>query len=72
VEGNEEKGVHDQAHGPVEFLGFRECAMAALVCENPDSGEDEALHSRVGSPCEESEIGIGEERDVGGGCVDED
>lgn len=64
--------MHDQTHGPVEFLRFRECAMSALVCQDPDAGEDEALESGVRSPCEESEIGVGKERDVCGGRIDED
>ena len=46
--------------------------MAALVGKNPDPGEDEALHRRVRSPRQESEIWVGEERDVCGRKVDED
>jgi hypothetical protein len=71
VKGYEEEGVHDQAHCPVEFLGFGESAVATFVCEDPDAGEDEALHCGVGGPGCESEVRVGEEWDVGDGKVDE-
>ena len=46
--------------------------MAALVCEDPDTGEYEALHGGVCNPCCESEVDAGEERDVGDCEVDQD
>ena len=63
VEGHEEERVHDQAHCPIQLLGLGEGAVSALVRKDPDAGEDEALHGRVRSPCQESEIGTGELRD---------
>jgi len=46
--------------------------VAALVGEDPDAGEDEALHGGVCNPCCESKVGVGEERDVGDCEVDKD
>lgn len=70
VEGDEEKGVHDEAHGVVELLRFGEGAVSALVCKNPNAGEDEALNGSICSPSREAKIDIGEERNVGDGEVD--
>lgn len=70
MEGNEEEGMHDQAHGVVELLGLGECAVAALVRQDPNTSEDEALHSGVCNPGCESKVDIREERDVGDGEVD--
>ncbi len=72
VEWHEQEGMHDQTHRPVEFLRFRESAMSTLVCQNPDAGEDKALYRCVRCPGEKSEVGTGEQRDVGGSEVDED
>lgn len=71
VEGNEEERVHDQAHGVIELLVLGEPAMAALVCQNPDASEDETLDSGVRNPGRESKVGIGEQRDICDGEVDE-
>jgi len=72
VEGNKQERVHDKTHGVVEVFRLGEGAVAALVCEDPDAGEDEALHGGVGCPGGEAEVGVGEEGDVGHGQVDED
>ena len=45
--------------------------MAAFVREDPDACEDEALHRGVGGPGCESQVGVGEEWDVGYGEVDQ-
>lgn len=71
VEGNEEEGVHNQAHDVIETLALAECAVTALMRQNPYSREHEALDDRVGGPGNSARIGI---RDVlnEGGCVAED
>jgi len=71
VEGYEEERVHDETHGVIELLALRERAMAALVCQDPDAGEYEALHGGVGCPGCEAQVGVGKQRDVGDGEVDE-
>lgn len=71
MEGNEEEGMHDQTHGIIELLGLRKGAMAALVCQNPDTGEDETLDGGVCNPGCESKVDIGQERNVGNGEVDQ-
>lgn len=63
--------MHDQPHCIVQLLGLGESAVAALVCQDPDTGEDEALHRRVGDPGGEAQVGVGEERDESNGEVDE-
>lgn len=45
--------------------------MAALVGEDPDTGENETLDGGVGCPGCESKVRVGEERDVGYSEVDE-
>lgn len=45
--------------------------MTALVCQDPDTGENEALHSCVGNPGGKTEVDVGDERDEGNGEVDE-
>lgn len=62
--------MHDQAHGVVELLVLGESTMAALVCQNPDTGEDEALDGGVCSPGRESKVDIWEQGDVCHGEVD--
>lgn len=71
VEGNEEEGVHDQSHGPVQLLALGESSMSTFVCQNPDTGEDETLNGGVGNPGSEAEVWVGEEWNVGDGEVDE-
>lgn len=71
VEGYEQERVHDEAHGVIKLLTLREGAMAALVCQDPYSGKDEALHRGVSCPGCEPEVDIGEERNIGDGEVDE-
>ncbi len=63
MERHEEERVHDQAHGVIELLVLGEAAVAALVCQDPDAGEDEALDGGVRNPGGESKIDVGEERD---------
>lgn len=63
--------MHDQTHGPIELLRFGEGPMATLVCQNPDTGEDETLYCRIRNPCEESKVRVGEERDVCGRKIDQ-
>ena len=69
VEGDEEERVHDQAHGPIELLGAREGAVAALVGQDPHAREDEALECGVGSPGGAAQVEVREERNVGNGDV---
>ncbi|PBP27062.1 hypothetical protein BUE80_DR001978, partial [Diplocarpon rosae] len=57
VEGHQQEGVHDEAHGVVEVLVLGEGAVAALVGQDPDAGEDEALHGGVGHPGGEAQLG---------------
>ena len=71
VERDEEEGVHDKTHRPIQSLVLRERAVATLVCEDPDTGEDKTLNSGVCRPCRESKIGVREERDEGDGEVDQ-
>lgn len=71
MERDEEERVHDQAHGVIELLVLGESTVAALVCQNPDTGEDEALDGGVCNPGRESKVDIGEERDICHGKVDE-
>jgi hypothetical protein len=71
VEGNQQEGVHDQAHCIVQLLGFREGTVATFVSQNPDTGEDEPLDRGVGHPGGETEVNIGDHRDEGDGEVDE-
>lgn len=70
VEGNEEEGVHDQAHDIVEALVLAEGTVSALVCQNPDTGEDEALEDRVGCPGGPTRVDVGDVLDVGGGVAE--
>ena len=63
--------MHDETHGVIEHLVLRKGTMAALVCQDPDTGEDEALHGGVGYPGCEPQVWVGEERDVGDGEVHE-
>ena len=71
VEGNEEEGMHDQSHDPVQLLALGESAVTALVSEDPDAGEDHALGGGVGEPREETQWEGGDGGDVGDGEVDE-
>ena len=71
MERDEEERMHDQAHGVVELLVLGESTMAALVCQNPDAGKDEALDGGVCSPGCESKVDIWEQGDVCHGEVDE-
>lgn len=52
---HEQRRVHEPAHEVVEALVHREGAVAALMGQDPQAGEDEALHVAV--------------RDPGGGAV---
>lgn len=70
VEGDEEEGVHNQAHDVVEALVLAESTVSALVCQNPDTGEDEALDDGVGCPGGPTRVGVGDVLDVGGGVAE--
>lgn len=71
MEGNEKKRMHDETHRVIELLRFGEGTMPALVCQNPDTGENEPLNSGVCDPGCESKVGIGKERNVGDCEVDQ-
>lgn len=63
--------MHDQAHGVVQLLALGESTVPALVCQDPYSCEDEALHRCVCDPGGESKVWVREKGDVGDGEVDE-
>lgn len=71
MEWDQEERVHDQAHGVIELLVLGESTVSALVCQDPDAGEDETLDGGVCNPGRESKVDIGEERDIRHGEVDE-
>lgn len=62
----QERAVQHQADGVVEPAALGERAVAALVGQLPDAGEDEALGEGVGCPGEEAEVGTLQERGLGG------
>lgn len=67
VEWHQEERVHEQSHDVVELAGLGECTVAALVGENPDTGEDESLEDGVASPGNAASVHVWNVRNVSGG-----
>lgn len=67
VEWDQEERVHDHSHDVVESDRLGESAVTALVGQNPDAGEDEALEDRVTCPCNATSELVWNVLDVGGG-----
>ena len=67
VKWHQEERVHDQSHDVVELAGLGESTVAALVGENPDTGENESLEDGVASPGNAASVHVGDVGDVGGG-----
>ena len=70
VEWHKQERMHDQSHSPVQLLVLAECSMSALVCQNPNAGENEALNGGIRNPGCKSEVWVGEEGNIGNGEVD--
>ena len=71
VERDQEEGVHDQSHGPIELLVLGKGPVATLMCQNPDTGKDEPGDRGVCSPGKSSQRGGWDHGDVGCGSIDE-
>jgi len=51
---DQQRGMHDQAHGMVDPSGLAQGAVPAFVRDFPETCEDEPLAERVDCPCNDA------------------